>query len=189
MHPQHELILGGQRSGKTRQAENRAIAWLRTPGHEAVVVATATVSDEEMAARIARHRADRAALLPRAGCVEEPRELAAVIRLHSAPQRLLVVDCLTLWLTNLLVPEAVGSSSPALDDTGWQAARADLCAALAAAPGPVVLVSTEIGLGSVPADAATRRYIDALGDLHREVGAACARVSWVVAGQALAVKA
>ncbi|MBK1686509.1 bifunctional adenosylcobinamide kinase/adenosylcobinamide-phosphate guanylyltransferase [Rubrivivax gelatinosus] len=188
MHPGHELILGGQRSGKTRRAERLAAAWLQTPGHEAVVVATATVSDDEMRVRIERHRADRAATLASAGCIEEPRELAAVITTQSAPHRLLVVDCLTLWLTNSLWPAIVGLDAPALDDAGFDAACDGLCAALRAAPGPVVLVSNETGLGPVPADAATRRWLDAQGRLHQAVAAACERVTLVVAGQALAVK-
>lgn len=188
LHPGHELILGGQRSGKTRRAEQLAAAWLATPGHEAVVVATATVSDDEMRRRIERHRADRAATLARAGCIEEPLAIAAVIAAQSAPQRMLVIDCLTLWLTNTLWPAIVGLDAPALDDAGFDAACRELCTALRAAPGPVVLVSNETGLGPVPADAATRRWLDALGQLHQAVAASCARVTLVVAGQALAVK-
>jgi adenosylcobinamide kinase / adenosylcobinamide-phosphate guanylyltransferase len=185
-----ELILGGQRSGKSRCAESRAVAWLQTPGHEAVLIATATVSDPEMRARIDKHRRDRAAQVPGLQCVEEPRDLSGAIRRWSAPQRLLVVDCLTLWLANLLMPPFgdAGKTFEVLDDAGWQAACADLIEALAAAPGPVVLVSNEIGLGVIPLGAETRRYVDELGRLHQRVAAACARVTLMVAGIEMRVK-
>lgn len=179
-----ELILGGQRSGKSRCAESRASSWLQTAGHEAVLIATATASDDEMAARIDKHRHDRAAHVPGLDCVEEPRDLAEAIRRLSAPRRLLLVDCLTLWLSNLLMP----SAGPALDDAGWQAASTDLIEALAGAPGPIVLVSNEIGLGVVPLGAETRRYVDELGRLHQRVAAVCERVTLLVAGIEMRVK-
>ena len=93
----HELILGGARSGKSRTAEARAAAWLAASAqHQATLVATALAGDDEMAARIARHRADRAARLPALHCVEAAQELGATLRRLAQPQRLLVVDCLTL---------------------------------------------------------------------------------------------
>ncbi|MEP7298139.1 MAG: bifunctional adenosylcobinamide kinase/adenosylcobinamide-phosphate guanylyltransferase, partial [Burkholderiales bacterium] len=133
----HEFFLGGQRSGKSRCAEARAAAWLAQPGHSAVLIATALAGDDEMRARISRHQRDRARRVPEMLCVEEPRDLAAALRQHSAPSRLVVVDCLTLWLTNLAMPV----QGDGLDDAGLAAASAALGEALSRAGGPVLLVS------------------------------------------------
>ncbi|MBC8056479.1 MAG: bifunctional adenosylcobinamide kinase/adenosylcobinamide-phosphate guanylyltransferase, partial [Rhizobiales bacterium] len=130
----HEFILGGQRSGKSRCAEARAAAWLASEGHSAVLLATALPGDDEMRARIARHRADRALRVAGLSTLEVPRNLASALQAGSAAHRLVLVDCLTLWLTNLLMPIEVA----ALDDAALAAMRDDLCTALAAATGPVV---------------------------------------------------
>ena len=180
-----ELILGGQRSGKSRQAEARAAHWLaQSPRHEALLVATALGEDAKMRERIARHRADRRERLPRMETIEVAHDLAAALRVQVSPQRLLVVDCLTLWLTHLLMP-AHGAAASA--DT-QRAACSDLLAALHEAPGPVVVVSNEIGLGVTPLTPEARRFVDELGRLHQAVAAVCERVTLMVAGQALAVK-
>jgi adenosylcobinamide kinase/adenosylcobinamide-phosphate guanylyltransferase len=176
-----ELILGGQRSGKSRCAEERAQAWLQQPGHEAVLVATALAQDDEMRARIARHRADRA---PRLTVAEVPHDLASAVRCYSAPQRLVVIDCLTLWLTNLLMP----MQGPALGEGEWGARRLALCDALAVARGPVVLVSNEIGLGLSPMSPEARRFVDELGHLHQAVARNASRVTLMVAGLEVNVK-
>jgi adenosylcobinamide kinase/adenosylcobinamide-phosphate guanylyltransferase len=177
----HELILGGQKSGKSRAAESRAAGWLTTPGHEALLVATAIAGDPEMAARIERHRLDRARRVPGLRTLEEPRAVARVLLDHTAAHRLLVVDCLTLWLTNLLLPlDRAAVEPPAADDAGDE-----LIAALAACTGPVVLVSNEIGLGLTPMSAQARRFVDTLGALHQRLGRACEHVSWIVAGRTL----
>ena len=180
----HELILGGQRSGKSRCAEMRAVNWLAQPGRSAVLLATALAGDAEMVARIAQHRADRALGIPELDAVEVSRDLTGALRQHSAPQRLLVVDCLTLWLTNLLMPW----QGAALDTTAWAQARQALLDALAAAPGPVLLVSNEIGLGLSPMGAEARRFVDELGRLHQDVAARCERVTLMVAGIEVSVK-
>lgn len=180
----HELILGGQRSGKSRCAEARAAAWLTPPGHAAVLLATALAGDDEMRARIARHRADRARRVAGLATIEVPRDLAAVLRAHSVPNRLVLVDCLSLWLTNLLMP----MQGEALDDTALADARDALCDALAAASGPVVLVSNEIGLGITPLSHEARRFVDELGRLHQRVAAVCANVTWMVAGIEMPLK-
>ena len=100
-----ELILGGQKSGKSRRAELLARQWLdAAPGRRAVLIATAQPWDDEMRLRIARHQADRAQRVPGMTTVEEPLALAEAILQHSRPDTLVVVDCLTLWLTNLLMP-------------------------------------------------------------------------------------
>lgn len=181
----HELILGGQKSGKSRTAELRAAAWLAArPGHEAVLVATAVAGDAEMVERIARHRADRALRVPGLQTVEVAAGLAGALRQASAPHRFVVVDCLTLWLTQLAMPL---HGAPA-DAASLAAERRALCAALAEAPGPVVLVSNEIGLGVAPMSREARAFVDALGLLHQAVAERCERVTLMVAGCALAVK-
>ncbi|MEY4562608.1 MAG: hypothetical protein RLZZ618_1885 [Pseudomonadota bacterium] len=180
----HHLILGGQRSGKSRFAERLASAWLETPGQSATLVATALAGDTEMAARISVHQADRAARVPRMATIEESRALAQVLRQHKAPGHLLVVDCLTLWLTNLLMPlhgEPLGADS-------IQAARDDLCATLRHIESPVVLVSNEIGLGLSPMSSQARHFVDELGWLHQSVAAECANVTLMVAGIAMPIQ-
>lgn len=180
----HELILGGQRSGKSRCGERRAADWLAQPGHRAVLLATALGGDDEMRARIRRHQADRAERVPAMALDEVPRDLANAIRRHSAPDCLVLVDCLTLWLTQWLMP----LDSEPVDDTRWLAVLADLDAALLAAPGPVVLVSNEIGLGLSPMSREARHFVDELGRLHQQIAARCPRVTLLVAGIEMAVK-
>ncbi len=175
----HELMLGGQRSGKSRCAEARAAAWLaRDSQHTAVLLATALGGDDEMRARIARHRVDRARRVAGLATIEVPRDLAAALQAQAAPHRLVLIDCLTLWLTNLLMP----LDGTALDDAALARARDGLCDALAAASGPVVLVSNEIGLGITPLTREARRFVDELGRLHQVVAAVCADVTLMVAG-------
>lgn len=176
-----ELVLGGQKSGKTRRAEALAAAWLAAaPTHRAVYIATAQAWDEEMRERICRHRRDRAERVPRMETVEEPLELVRAIGAHSRADTLVVVDCLTLWLTARLLPMAGGAQS---------APDADLIAqALAAAAGPLVLVSNEIGLGVVPLGAETRAFVDALGRLNQQAALACERVTLMAAGLPLLLK-
>ena len=184
----HELILGGQRSGKSRCAESRAAAWLAQPGHSAVLVATALAGDEEMGARIARHRSDRAQRVPGLATLEVPLHLPQAIRLQAAPGRLVVVDCLTLWLTNLMLP----LHGEALADAALASVCDALCDALAdinaTANGPVLLVSNEIGLGLTPMTREARRFVDELGRLHQAVAAACGWVTLMVAGIEVPVK-
>src|ERR1700682_307259 len=99
--PTRELILGGQKSGKSRAAEARAARWLGVAGHEALLVATARAGDVEVAARIARHREERAARIPNLQTLEQCEGLSGALAEWSRPHRLVVVDCLTLWLTQL----------------------------------------------------------------------------------------
>ena len=180
----HELLLGGARSGKSRCAESRAAGWLAGRGRQALLLATALPGDDEMRERIQQHRIDRARRVPALQTLEVPHDLPAAVREASTPQRLLVVDCLTLWLTQALMP----LSGPPLDATGWQRQQEALCQALRDAPGPVVLVSNEISLGVAPLGRELRRTLDALGWLHQRVAAECARVTLMVAGQELRVK-
>ena len=164
------LVLGGARSGKSRYAQAAAEAM---PG-ELVYLATAQAFDDEMTQRIARHRDDRG---PRWRTVEEPLDLAAAIGRKAGPTRTILIDCLTLWTSNLLLAER-----------DMAAATADLIAALAAAPGPVVLVSNEVGLGIVPDNALARRFRDAAGELNQAVAAAVDTVVLMSAGLPLILK-
>lgn len=165
-----ELILGGARSGKSALAERRA----RDSGLEVTYVATATVGDDEMAERIADHRARRP---PEWRTVEAPTGLAGVLAREAVPGRFLLVDCLTLWLGNLI------------DDADTLAAeRAAVLEALPRLRGTVVLVSNEVGLGIVPDNALARRFRDEAGCLNQAVAAACERVTFVAAGLPLTLK-
>lgn len=181
----HELILGGRRSGKSRCAETRAHAWLQVPCRRALLVATALPADQEMRDRIARHRAERSKSLPSLETLEVPHELPQALRQVTAPDRLVIVDCLTLWLTHQLLP----LEGPPVDDAAWQLRQQELFFALRDAAGPVVLVSNEIGLGVAPLGEEVRRYLDALGVLHQRVAALCERVTLMVAGVEMRVKA
>ena len=183
-----ELILGGQKSGKSRRAEQLAQQWLsQSTAHRAVLVATARPWDEEMCERIRRHQQDRAERLPGMSTVEEPVQLAQAIVQHSAPNTLVVVDCLTLWLTNLLMP-APGLEIKNAEQAAWEQAGL-LVSAIGAAPGPLVLVGNEIGLGVIPLGRGTRSFVDALGQLNQQVAGACARVTLMAAGLPLTLKA
>lgn len=178
--PAHtELILGGQRSGKSRRAEWLAQQWLAVRGRQALFIATAQPHDDEMAARIRRHQADRAACLPGMGTLEEPLALAEAIHAHSEPNVLLVIDCLTLWLANHdALVEGFCDSDPARH----------FLLALEQRCGPVVMVSNEIGLGVVPLGREVRAYVDALGWLNQQVAARCDRVCLMAAGLPLWLK-
>lgn len=180
----HTLILGGQRSGKSRCAEQRAAAWLQEADHQATLVATAQAGDAEMHERIQRHRLDRSARAPRLATLELQGELAPALQAISSPTHLLVVDCLTLWLTHLLMPLHGAAASGAEVQRQLQA----LCAVLRILPGPVVLVSNEIGSGLSPLSSEVRAFVDALGRLHQEVAAVCDGLSLMVAGVELPVK-
>ncbi|HEY9255894.1 MAG TPA: bifunctional adenosylcobinamide kinase/adenosylcobinamide-phosphate guanylyltransferase [Stenotrophomonas sp.] len=168
----HDLILGGARSGKSALAEARAAA----SGLAVTYVATAQALDPEMATRIDHHRARRPQQWQ---CVEEPLALAATLRAHADMGRCLVVDCLTLWLGNLL-----GDS----DSERFARERDALLRTLPALPGRVILVSNEVGQGIVPLGALSRRFVDEAGWLHQALAQRCANVALVVAGLPLWLK-
>lgn len=160
------LVLGGTRSGKSRFAEGLAQA----SGCAVTFIATATAGDAEMAARIAHHRAARA---PGWSLVEEPCALGARLTASACAGGCVLVDCLTLWLTHLLL----SSEASRFDHE-----RTALIAALPALPGEIILVSNETGLGIVPMGELTRRYCDEAGRLHQELARLCDRVVLMVAG-------
>lgn len=196
-----EFILGGQRSGKSRRAEALARDWLaRSPGHDAVLIATAQAGDAEMRERIAQHQRDRAERVPGLVTVEAPLRLAEAIRAHSTPDTLVLVDCLTLWLTNWLMPmgDDFAGMAPSQDAVelmekshaalSYQAQSAMLLGAIHDAPGPIVLVGNEIGLGVIPMGREARSFVDELGRLNQDVAKSCERVTLMVAGLPLTLK-
>ena len=162
------LILGGARSGKTARALTLC------PEPPRAYLATAQAFDGEMAARIAAHRAERGAGWE---TIEEPLDLARVLRAVPDPRTTVLVDCLTLWLSNLMHA-----------GRGAQEETDGLLAALDEAPGRVVLVSNEIGLGLVPMEPLSRAFRDAQGTLNQRVAAAADRVEFVAAGLPLVLK-
>jgi len=166
------LILGGARSGKSALAERLAME----SGLAVSYIATAEALDDEMAARIARHRADR----PQGWrTVEAPRALAFALAYEAAPERCLIIDCLTLWLTNLMLAE---------DAALLERERAALLEALPRLPGQILLVANEVGLGIVPDNALARRFRDEAGRLNQAIAALCDHVIFVAAGLPLTLK-
>lgn len=161
------LVIGGIRSGKTALAEQLAIE----SGNAVVYVATATVGDEEMAQRVKRHVDSRP---PEWGLAEAPIELAAVLGDYCGARRppVLLIDCMSLWVSNLLF---------AGDDV-FTRERAAFLQALREYSGQVVIVSNEVGLGTIGMDPLTRRFCDELGWLNQDLAASCERVLMSVAG-------
>lgn len=164
------LVLGGARSGKSLHAERLA----ERSGLALLYVATAEAGDREMADRIAHHRARRGAGWTTR---EEPLDLPGLLDREAEAGRALLVDCLTLWLSNLML----AGRDPA-------DATRELCHVLAAVPGPVILVSNEVGMGLVPETPLGRRFRDAQGRLNQAVAAAVPRVLFVAAGLPLVLK-
>lgn len=160
------LVLGGARAGKSAYAEALLGGGL--------YIATAEPGDDEMAARIAAHRAQRGTAWV---TIEEPLDLAGVLRRHAGDARPVLVDCLTLWLSNLM------HQGRAID-----AATADVIAALDALGAEIVFVANEVGLGIVPDNALARRFRDAQGTLNRKIAARADRVVFMAAGLPLVLK-
>jgi len=167
-----ELILGGARSGKSRLAEKLAA----DSGLAVTYIATSQALDGEMSSRIRLHRERRPAEW---ALIEEPIELARVLRESANAERCLLVDCLTLWLTNLLMLE---------DEARLIAEREALLNCLFGLPGRIILVSNETGLGVVPMGELTRRYVDEAGWLHQAIAERCQRVVFTVAGLPMLLK-
>ena len=183
-----EFILGGQKSGKTRRAEQLARQWLdAAPGRSALYLATGQAWDAEMRQRIARHQADRAARVPGMRTLEAPLQLAQALQQHSQPDTLVVVDCLTMWLTNWMMPaDESASNQPLAHD--WQAQCALFLDVVPQCTGPVVIVGNEIGLGVIPMGREVRQFVDALGVLNQDVARVCSRVTLMAAGLPLQMK-
>lgn len=160
-----DFILGGARSGKSRLAEQRATA----SGRNVIYIATAESRDGEMSERIAHHRRQRPSHWH---TVEEPLHLAAAIARHATADNLILVDCLTLWLSNLLCRE---------DEALLKQETEALVEILQTRP-EIILVSNETGLGVVPMGELTRRFVDEAGWLHQTLAVHADRVTFVVAG-------
>lgn len=168
-----DFILGGARSGKSRLAEQRA----HDSQRPVVYIATAQSRDGEMQDRIAHHRQRRPAHWQ---TVEEPLYLADAIRRHSHADNLILVDCLTLWVTNLLCLEDSHEDSHEKPNL-FEQQKSALLDCLQTQPN-VILVSNETGLGVVPLGELTRRFVDETGWLHQAIAAQAHRVTLVVAG-------
>jgi adenosylcobinamide kinase/adenosylcobinamide-phosphate guanylyltransferase len=164
------LVIGGARSGKSRFAESVVSAF----GLPRVYIATARVYDDEMAERVTRHKLDRG---PGWFTVEEPVHLAEAIHTRRSPERALLVECLTLWLTNLI-----------LEGEDVEAHTAALLDVLTAHGGPVVLVSNEVGWGIVPETELGRLFRDAQGRLNQRIAAIADQVTLIAAGLPLKLK-
>jgi adenosylcobinamide kinase/adenosylcobinamide-phosphate guanylyltransferase len=164
-----ELILGGARSGKSSLAEQRAT----DSGLELLYVATATADDSEMSERIRHHQLRRKGQWT---LVEEPVALADTLQRYQHSERCIVVDCLTLWLSNCLHQQC------------WERERTLLIEVLPSLAGRIVLVSNETGLGVVPMGELSRQFVDEAGFLHQRLAELCQKVTLTVAGLPLALK-
>ncbi len=165
------LILGGARSGKSRHAQELALAG----GLAVTVIATGEARDAEMAARIARHRAERPSHWR---TVEQPLYLTTALQAASGEGRFVLVDCLTLWLMNLL---------EAGEET-FTRERAALLETLPALPGEILLVANEVGLGVIPLGELSRRFVDEAGWLNQDIARLAESVTFVAAGLPLKLK-
>ncbi|RSV43162.1 bifunctional adenosylcobinamide kinase/adenosylcobinamide-phosphate guanylyltransferase [Sphingomonas sp. ABOLE] len=164
------FVLGGARSGKSRYAQARA----ESLAGDLLYLATAQAFDAEMEERIARHRADRG---PRWSTLDVPLDLPAAILANAAPGRVLLVDCLTLWTSNLMFAER-----------DLDAETEALATAVTQAAGPVILVANEVGLGIVPDNALARRFRDAAGRINQAIAATADEVQFIAAGLPLRLK-
>lgn len=166
------LIIGGIKSGKSRLAESLATA----SGKQVVLIATATADDDEMRHRIAKHRESRPVAWQ---VVEEPIALAGAVKKHSTLENIVIIDCLTLWLTNLLLRDS---------GNGLRDEVSDLLDALISVVGEIVMVSNETSMGIIPMGELTRSYCDEAGVLHQQIAACCDNVALTVAGLPLLLK-
>lgn len=165
-----QLILGGARSGKSRLALERA----ETVGQRRTFIATAEAWDDEMADRIARHKAERGVGW---STVEAPLDLVPTLEAAASDCDVCFVDCLTLWLSNLMHHDR---------DVDVQAQQ--LCEAISSMSVPIILVSNEVGLGLVPETPLGRAFRDAQGRLNQAVAKVCDRVEFVAAGLPITLK-
>lgn len=170
------FVLGGARSGKSSYAEKLAA----DSNFEVVYIATALVCDEEFAERIRQHRQCRP---PHWLLIEEPFFLAKTLRDTARAERLLLVDCLTLYLAQWLCPDC---HTP--QHSNWQAERTEFLEILKNLPSPIILVSNEVGMGIVPLGEINRHYQDEAGRLNQAVAAICDQVVFMAAGLPIKLK-
>lgn len=167
-----ELILGGARSGKSAYAEEQALAHCST--ESPIYVATAGVSsDKEMLKRIEKHQLQRASSWQ---LIEEPLDLASILMTYSSQKHCLLIDCLTLWLTNALINDC------------WEEKKSQFLNAIDHSSASIYCVSNEVGSGIVPLGELSRRFVDESGSLHQALAKKCNKVTLVVAGLPLSLK-
>ncbi|MEW5009246.1 MAG: bifunctional adenosylcobinamide kinase/adenosylcobinamide-phosphate guanylyltransferase [Cycloclasticus sp.] len=165
-----ELILGGARSGKSRYAERQAAA----SNKDVYYIATASAGDGEMSQRIKQHVQQRPAHWQ---TIEEPVQLASVLQQHDQANRLFLVDCLTLWLSNILFSDSEQANEQRFEDEKKQ-----LLELLPQLNADIILVSNEVGQGITPINAMARRFVDEAGRLHQDISPLSHKVSFVTAG-------
>jgi adenosylcobinamide kinase/adenosylcobinamide-phosphate guanylyltransferase len=177
------LVIGGARSGKSAHAEQLAVR----SGRHVVYIATAHAGDAEMEARIAHHRHARPAHWR---TIEEPILLAETIARHSTPSTFVLVDCVTLWLSNLMFSDRREHPATGMIELpplfGTQ--RAALLDVMSQARGDIVLVANEVGMGITPLGAVSRCFVDEAGRLNQALASVCNQVHLVAAGLALPMK-
>lgn len=169
------FVLGGARSGKTAYALEHANMLSEAHGLQKIYVATAEARDAEMHERIERHKLER--LGNHWDSIEAPFELPAIIDMNTASDNILLIDCLTLWVSNLMLAER-----------DLNTAKSNLIAAILEAKGPVILVSNEVGLGIVPENALARKFRDEAGFVNQAVATAAEEVIFIAAGCPLIMK-
>ena len=168
----HTLVLGGARSGKSHYAEQLA----QRSGQEVVYIATAAAGDGEMSERIRQHQQSR----PQEWLtIEEPLALAAVLAQQASSEKVILVDCLTLWLTNLLCCD---------DAARFTMETEALLEQVRTLPGHIIFVSNEVGMGVVPLGELSRRFVDEAGRLHQRLAQQLGSVVFIVAGLPMALK-
>ncbi|MDH3326865.1 MAG: bifunctional adenosylcobinamide kinase/adenosylcobinamide-phosphate guanylyltransferase [Gammaproteobacteria bacterium] len=161
-----QFIIGGMRSGKSRLAEQLA----KDSGKNIIYVATSVANDKEMQARVIKHQQYRPEDWQ---TIEEPIKLAEVLQHNSRGDNYILVDCLTLWLTNLLMSQSKSILESEIEQ---------LINVLPKLPGEIIFVSNETGLGVIPMGELTRRFCDEAGLLHQKIAKICDRVIFTVAG-------
>lgn len=174
-----ELYLGGARSGKTRLALNQAEQQALAHKKHLIYLATAQAGDDEMRARIEYHQRERAQQSVSWQTIEEPLALAETLSGLDQPQHCIVVDCLTLWLSNHLTES---------HEQSWLLAKTDLLTSIEQLRCHVIFVSNEVGQGIIPANALSRRFVDESGFLHQQLANVCDRVVFTIAGLAQILK-
>ena len=177
------LIIGGARSGKTAHALARAKSLSEARGVNVTYVATAQALDQEMQHRISLHRAERPATWR---TLEAPAGLAQALRRQDTSS-ILVIDCMTLWLSNALLKD-FREDAPTAPLPAWESERAEILQWLQAVRGNVLLISNEVGAGIVPLSPLARRFQDEQGRLNQMLAATCDEVTLVVAGIAVPIK-
>ena len=160
------LILGGARSGKSQFAENLAQQISANNNSQKVIVATATAGDDEMSKRIEHHQQQRDSDWQ---LIEEPLDLGMVIE-NADKKQCIVIDCLTLWLSNCLHKEC------------WPEQKASFLTALQSTQADIIMVSNEVGLGVIPMGELSRNFVDESGWLHQALAQQCSHVSQIIAG-------